>query len=576
MGVFGELYPIQVHVRIYYGHRPTFMHGSLKKSNRCQFTSNPSSPRPVTALKSWTLYSSTRQVLFLLTVIFIRRVTASAIHVPFNSAHRLGPDGPWQAIDIYLDNQDITVYPDISVSGESSLQLKASCYPYDNSSITCGLGGFWSGISKTDNFEFRDGLNTTDGGFQLTDRNVSVTGSQSMSNVTVIILSHASDTLPNGTVVGWPLGTINMGYTSGVTNTEGGYSVLSRMFEQGLIPSYSYGLHIGSAALDYVGSLYFGGYDKGRTIGPYTSFTETLSLLDVELNVAIGSLPLGLSPKPNILSTLDGNSNRPVRFLSNKPYLYLPQRLCAAIADNLPVYFDHSMQYWLWNTSDPMFTALLGSPAYLGFTFPPGPGNNENVTIKVPLTLFNLTLTNPYSTNNASYFPCVSYSESSSILYGYLGRAFLQAAFIGHSFNTGIYWLAQAPGPGVNGQGLGEVPTDILNNDNSTIDMFTDDDNMLFVQSWQGYWKINNTQNNTSPHNNTSLQNNTNSQANNTSGLSEGAKAGIGVGASVGGLALLGLVSWLLYRYYYQTTAQDEIGSRGDLDFSIGTSMMEN
>ncbi|KAN0070434.1 hypothetical protein V8E54_011303 [Elaphomyces granulatus] len=504
---------------------------------------------------------SPSQVLFLLTVILIRPVTAAdAFHVPFDSAP-LGPDGPWQAIDIYLDNQSISVYPDILVNSESTLQLQASCYPYDNSSIACGLGGFWNpptGISVTNEHALGDDFNRTYLGFQLTDGNVSIAGSQSMSNVTVIILSQASGTLPNGTAVGWPLGTLNMGYTSGVTNPDGGYSILSRMFEQGLIPSYSYGLHIGSAALDYVGSLYFGGYDKGRTIGPYTSFTETLSLLDVELNVAIGSLPLGLSPKPNILSTLDGNFNRPVRLVSNEPYLYLPQRLCTAIADNLPVYFDHGMQYWLWNTSDPMFTALLGSPAYLGFTFPPGPGDNKNVTIKVPLTLLNLTLTNPYSTNNASYFPCVSYSESSSNFYGYLGRAFLQAAFIGHSFNTGLFWLAQAPGPGVGGQGLGEVPTDILNNDNSTIDMFTDNDNMLFVQSWQGYWKINNTKNNTIS------QNNTNSQGNNTSkGLSEGAKAGIGVGASIGGLALLGLVSWLIYRDLNKprddTSTQDDI-----------------
>jgi hypothetical protein len=38
------------------------------------------------------------------------------------------------------------------------------------------------------------------------------------------------------------------------------------LYNQSIIPSYSYGLHIGSAALNYSGTLILGDYDKGKII----------------------------------------------------------------------------------------------------------------------------------------------------------------------------------------------------------------------------------------------------------------------------------------------------------------------
>jgi hypothetical protein len=108
-----------------------------------------------------------------------------------------------------------------------------------------------------------------------------------------------------------------------------------------------------------------------------------------------------------------------------------------------------------------------------------------------------------------------------------LGRAFLQATFIGSNFESGITWLAQAPGPGLDGRGLGQIPQ-IIDRNSSTLDVFPDDDGQLFITSWQPYWRTANNSGTTKKQNN---------------GLTTGAKAGIGIGITVGVL----IFAWLAY-----------------------------
>ena len=66
-----------------------------------------------------------------------------------------------------------------------------------------------------------------------------------------------------------------------------------------------------------------------------------------------------------------------------------------------------------------------------------------------------------------------------------LGRAFLQAAFIGTNWNRNISWLAQAPGPGPDKTGLGHSETDLL--PTATALEFQSSQS-LFRDSWKGYW----------------------------------------------------------------------------------------
>lgn len=127
------------------------------------------------------------------------------------------------------------------------------------------------------------------------------------------------------------------------------------------------------------------------------------------------------------------------------PYLYLPNSTCAAIAQHLPVTYNFGKALYFWNVSDPHYARIVTSPTYLSFVFR---GSSGNLTIKVPFQLLNLTLEAPLVSTNTAYFPCQP-PRGPECRYS-LGRAFLQAAFIGVNWSIAgesQWFLAQAPGP---------------------------------------------------------------------------------------------------------------------------------
>lgn len=356
-------------------------------------------------------------------------------------------------------------------------------------------------------------------------------GGRTVWNATLRSSSSGNITYPNGKVGGVTLGYLSLGADNtkqffSTSDSLAGQGINASLFagqlyEDEVIPSYSYGLHIGSAAFDYPGSLVFGGFNKGRVIGPVTSFQDpdSVQLIDIGIGVEYGESPFNFTSKDKLLSGGQRASNpNPL-----SPYLSLPRQTCENLANLLPITFDSSLKYYVWNTNDPAFAKIVSSPAYISFTFPPSIGGSDNVVIKVPFALLNLTLEAPITTVPTQYFPCVPY-EAGTVL----GRAFLQAAFIGRNWHTKTSWLAQAPGPGVAREGLGDQNTDISNGA-TTIDVFTDPN--AFNRSWSGHWSV-------SVGTSRNLSNETTDSGSSNS-LSTGAKAGIGVGASLGAIAVV-------------------------------------
>ncbi|GAB7347712.1 hypothetical protein MBLNU459_g5270t2 [Dothideomycetes sp. NU459] len=227
-------------------------------------------------------------------------------------------------------------------------------------------------------------------------------------------------------------------------------------YEDGAIPSISYGLHIGSASPNYTvpGSLVLGGYDRSRCLTePIVSSEQYFTLTDITLGVAEGGSPF---PKVEVLPSdsflrPNGTSVDHLNAYVNPgvPYFHLPQDTCSAIAENLPVTFDESLGLYLWNTSDPAFHEIVSSPSYLSFNF--STGSSSSSSIKVPFALLNLTLETPLVSTPTQYFPCSPYAPSDGSTF-HLGRAFLQAAFLAQNWQTQRIMLAQAPGPGAASQ----------------------------------------------------------------------------------------------------------------------------
>ena len=307
------------------------------------------------------------------------------------------------------------------------------------------------------------------------------------------------------------------------------------LFEEKITPSSSFGLHVGSAAFNLPLSLWFGGYDASRVSGSIASHSYAnnpsnlfnLDLFDIGIGVDHGGSPfLSYSSKEGLLTA--GNSSItnsiPVDMNPSAPYLNLPNSTCNALASELPVTYNAKYGLYFWNVDDPLYAKIVTSPTYLSFTF------DNSFIIKVPFALLNLTLDAPLISTPTQYFPCQPPQDPASQTYT-LGRAFLQAAFIGANWqsNNGQWFLAQAPGPGV-----GTVPQQLAITTTS-LDATTDN----WANTWQSVW--------TPLPVTASSPDGVTTSTPGGGGLSGGADAGIAIGA-VAGVATLLAIGFLLYR----------------------------
>jgi hypothetical protein len=518
-----------------------------------------------------------------------------------------GPDGPWNAVSVQVGGeknetpialQQVTVdlYP--GSTWVTFIPTNVSCNSYGS---VCGKGSSW--ISDTDAnageaffIEFEPEFDDSNSGIEFKSRiapQAITLGGQTVYRADLVNMGRNHNnkthvTYPNGVKAFPQLGLLALNggsnqramsqdFMRSPTNlTAGQFSVwvpAGSLYNQSVIPSYSYGLHFGSAALNYPGSLYLGGYDKGRVIGPYTTYSaRNPVLMDITIGVEIGDSPLPFHNKTGLLEVDDADQVE-VEIAPQAPSLYLPAQTCKGLARVLPIYYDEDTRYYLWNTSDALYAQLVTSPSYLGFVFPPAPGASENVEIKIPFRLLNLTLTSPIVTSPIQYFPCQAPTrDANSGLQYALGRAFLQGAFVGWNSKTNVGWLAQAPGPGVSSVGLGVEGKNI--EDSATqIEVYDGTQKNYFAQSWENHWTplpINNdsapTDSVVSDTSSAETRGKDLSSQDNRVSLSIGAIAGIATG---GGLALALLVTCLilciLRRRRRQKTVKENQADRRNL-----------
>ncbi|KAL1962145.1 hypothetical protein VTN77DRAFT_549 [Rasamsonia byssochlamydoides] len=194
------------------------------------------------------------------------------------------------------------------------------------------------------------------------------------------------------------------------------------------------------------------------------------------------------------------------------------------------------MGLYYWNTTSPLYQQIVTAPTYLSLTFQLNALNTANFMVKVPFALLNLTLEAPLVSTPTQHFPCFT----SNSTYG-LGRAFLQAAFIGVNWSndgTGNWFLAQAPGP--NYQATPSL-TNIAPADQSLVGSQNS-----WQDTWAGHWTPLPEPSNAG--NAAASSTPSGSSSSDSSSLSTGAKAGIGVGVSIGGLLILGAVILFFFR----------------------------
>lgn len=427
---------------------------------------------PLYCRKMYHLYCSKMYPLHsFLVVLFVVKFApsdADPLVIPWNTTHSYGPDGPWSVVTVQVGSSDIASTEPLSTvdlypggtwesmiltaafcndNGSDASNHSSRCYAeqaglYDlehsqtvHQNITSAPGLVWEAKSSEAQEVGGIAKNVLDTMFIQAQHGTFVVYNSTISAVQAWTLG-----LPDGTDYSVQVGTLSLGGTGmGIQNlgTSGiGQTIPGYAYAQGVVASNSWGLHYGSASLKQEGSLVFGGYDQNRVLGDvgvFRSFEGYLlqpNLLDIQIGVENGPSPFNESSYTGLLRLNESfNGVQPAFINSIVPYLYMSPETCAAIAQDLPVTLDTRLGLYIWNTEDPQYEKILKSSAYLAFVFLKA--GSGNLTIKVPFQLLNLTLEAPIVIGTQQYFPCRPFHALDNSGKYYLGKAFLQAAFIG-------------------------------------------------------------------------------------------------------------------------------------------------
>lgn len=268
-----------------------------------------------------------------------------------------------------------------------------------------------------------------------------------------------------------------------------GKSMINQLAEDGKMATRMVNLHIGAAGHKQQGSMIFGGYEKGRMMRPpgrikdqadvgyFNAIIEKIALkrMDAVESNNDRSKDATLVDVPN-LQIEDGNN---VDLEFQWPYMYLQPHICDALAERLPITYQRAYKLYLWDE-------IPKEALYLEFTFDSLP---KKVVIRVPMPLLQLDLTDLVmgEGKGAKYFPCRH--KDKGFKRGTLGRAFFQAVNFVYDWDTGNFWLGQAPGPnGKNGikDQSGEITE--LKVNQKELDAAGEEGDGKWEESWAGIW----------------------------------------------------------------------------------------
>ena len=461
--------------------------------------------------------------LFLAQQAIVAAMAADTMRVAWTTDERFqfgggtyGPDGPWQAISVSVGNST-------GRQSGSFLGSYAALWPSGGGVsmvLTAEAGGNYTAANSSTSIDTKVSMGNSDGWMASTAQNESSMGTgffdivtltdktqtgTSQANTTLVAEKEWAYLLPDGTNYTAPVGILGLGYpmSLNVRTVRQPQSILHSLKEQGRIASATFGLHMGSVAFEQPGSLVLGGYEKNRALGPVGVFDYDpstipyLFLVDVLLGTQVGGSPFPDTTPGSPTSIYAGtgtneNAQRIAKGLGAKPntaviipnpavpYIYLPPGTCEAAAKVLPITFHKKTGLYLWDVNSPSYARIVRSPSYLAFVL--SDRTATNITVKVPFALLNLTLEAPLADRPTAYFPCMSLDSQ----WGFwsLGRAFLQAAFLGVDLERNVTYLAQAPGPDMEQSVVRTVPAAGREAGMETNDLGE------FEKSWEARWAV--------------------------------------------------------------------------------------
>ncbi|KEQ72538.1 hypothetical protein M436DRAFT_82641 [Aureobasidium namibiae CBS 147.97] len=479
----------------------------------------------------------------------------------------VGPDGPWNSLNVSWDANPSQVFAMLPSLTKNSLIVAAdACSRQDSAcpnQVQSGDWPMWTSSAAHAAFLYMDGpLFDSKSWDETVSAPLNVSGDVQWAHERAIVWSTNNDsnslndqaiTLTHNLTSNYPGGqayTMNAGFfslngagnnmtwlnTTGVNNTQG--LQLATAKSNSLIKSLSYGLQVGSPSLNVDPSLVLGGYDRSLCLTkPVTTQNSTFHLTNVSIGSEGSVWPFPVSFGDERADGMSFSSNglmvntAGIQVLPNPgvPYMYLPQAICDAIARYLPVAYSDALGLYLWNTDNDtqLHEEITTSYAYLTFTLRDEPSQTEQ-DINVPFALLDLELNSPLTSSKTRYFPCRPFVPQAGQPY-HLGRAFLQAALLVQNWETNTTWLSQAPGPNMT---IPSRPVIIEEDDTTIAEM---PNAPVWLTTWNGTLReLNQSQTGQS----SGVDGSQGYSSSEDSSLSGGAIAGISIGA-VAGLALI-------------------------------------
>jgi hypothetical protein len=183
--------------------------------------------------------------------------------------------------------------------------------------------------------------------------------------------------------------------------------------------------------------LIFGGYDLARSSEP---LTVDINIADMARALTVGLQDIVVTSTLNGTLSMVDNERILAPIDSSIPEIWLPKSVCDRFESAFGLeYHDQSDRYVLTDSArdrlrelDPTLTFTIGTNTVVG-------GNTT--TIELPYAAFDLQAGYPIFANATNYFPIRRADNDSQYA---IGRAFLQEAYIGVDFESGIFNVSAA------------------------------------------------------------------------------------------------------------------------------------
>lgn len=216
-------------------------------------------------------------------------------------------------------------------------------------------------------------------------------------------------------------------------------SLLSALKDVGHIPSLAYGYQAGAPyrGTKIPASLILGGYDLSRSSKP---LEVDINTSDMTRALMVGLQDIVVTNTLNGTLSLVENERILAPIDSSVPEIWLPKSVCDRFESAFGLqYHDGTGRYVLTDSArnrlrelDPTLTFTIGTNAVTG-------GNTT--VIQIPYEAFDLQAGYPIFANATNYFPIRRADNESQYA---IGRVFLQEAYIGVDYESGIFNISAA------------------------------------------------------------------------------------------------------------------------------------